>query len=235
MKSLKYNFAIIPISVARPAYQLLKKQDSSYSQKICAHQDGSIYLHIPKAGGNSVEKSLGLLKTGHRPLKLFQLGLPKDTFDKAFKFTFVRDPWTRLASAYYYLKSEKCSPEDLIWAKNNLSNFGTFESFVKNYVNEQSVYNYIHLIPQIEFLKDWQGKMHVDFIGKLESVEQDFKALCKQLGKEDIELQHKNKTQGAFDYMSEYDDQMIQIVADAYKQDIDALDYAWPEMHKKAS
>jgi hypothetical protein len=178
LKSLKYNFNWIPTKVARFLYSSLKKHDSSFLKSLFEVQAHLIYIHIPKAGGNSIEKGLKLRKTGHKPLKLFEIALSEKDYNSAVTFTFVRDPWSRLASAYYYLKSGKGSVEDNFWVKTNLSKINDFKSFVKCYINNKSVYNYFHLIPQIEFVKQWNGVPKVDFIGHLDNIEADFSALC---------------------------------------------------------
>ena len=67
-----------------------------------------IYIHIPKTGGMSIESILGSnLKNIHqRPLSI-KHGYPSEWkypkyWKKYYKFTFVRNPWDRAVSAYYF-------------------------------------------------------------------------------------------------------------------------------------
>jgi hypothetical protein len=229
LKSLKYNLNWIPTKIARFLYSSLKKDDSYFLKSLFEDQGHLIYVHMPKAGGNSIEKGLKLRKTGHKPLKLFEIALPEKDYNSAVIFTFVRDPWSRLASAYYYLKSGKGSVEDNLWVEKNLSEVDDFKSFVKCYVNGNSVYNYIHLIPQIEFLKQWNGVPKANFIGRLDNIEEDFLDLCKLINRPNLSLPHNNKTEKRFNYLDEYDEEMIEIVSMAYSEDISFFNFPLPK------
>ena len=225
MKLISYNLSLIPTPIARVLYKFLFRQDRSFSRKLYQHLDSAIYIHIPKTGGNSIEKSLGLLKTGHKPLKSFELSLTKKEFSNAYIFTVVRDPFTRLASAYYYLKSDNISEEDKEFRNNILSKYPNFEVFVKNYIKNEGVYGYIHLIPQFEFIRTWNGAVRCDEIIKLDSIDAGFEKLRVKLGREKSILTHKNKTVKKTDYLSQYDDEMKEIVRNVYSDDFALLGF----------
>ena len=67
-----------------------------------------IYIHIPKTGGMSIESMLGEdLKKIHQSSIKIKHGTPKEWkyskyWEYYYKFTFVRNPWDRVVSAYLY-------------------------------------------------------------------------------------------------------------------------------------
>ena len=230
MKSTRYRLPWIPLAAKRAAYNALRRKDAEFLRDVHRRQGGLIYLHIPKAGGNSIERALGLRKTGHRPLRMFELAIPPAEFRDAFKFTFLRDPWTRLASAFHYLRTEGATAEDRAWARANIDRFESFREFVTTWVTPESVYAYIHLIPQHEFLVDWSGEVKLDFIGRLATIQDDYARLVARLGRGDAgALGHRNRTVDAGRYDELYDREMVDIVARAYARDIELFDFAPPE------
>ncbi len=77
---------------------------------------GCIFIHIPKCAGVSVCQSLfGNLGPGHLTLRQHQEVLDSRTFDSMFKFSFVRNPWDRLVSAFYFLKQGGYNEADANW------------------------------------------------------------------------------------------------------------------------
>ena len=67
-----------------------------------------IFFHIPKTAGISLVKALfGDLDWGHRDVNYYINVFDKKRFNDYFKFTFVRNPYDRLFSAYSFLKKEE--------------------------------------------------------------------------------------------------------------------------------
>ena len=65
-----------------------------------------IFVHIPKCGGISVGRALfGTYYGNHMNALTYQLIFDKSTYDAYFKFTFVRNPWSRLFSAFHFLRN----------------------------------------------------------------------------------------------------------------------------------
>ena len=50
--------------------------------------------------------------------------------------------------------------------------------------------------PQVDYLTNSNGRISIDFIGKLETIDKDFKTIMRRL-KIDKKLQYKNKTKNS--------------------------------------
>src|SRR6056297_1571221 len=123
------------------------------------HELQCIFLHVPKAAGTSLRKSIYGSKSYHIPAVRYK-SVDEIKFDEYFKFCFVRNPYDRLLSAYEYLKirchSDMSSP-DHRWAASNLTIHRDFEDFVLS-LNKKSVRkrikNYIHFRDQLDWICD---------------------------------------------------------------------------------
>src|ERR1051325_4646004 len=65
-----------------------------------SHSHRCIFIHIPKTAGNSVNRVFGVGWQDHKDLQRYRDELPKETFERYFKFAVVRNPWDRLLSDY---------------------------------------------------------------------------------------------------------------------------------------
>jgi len=189
----------------------------------------TIFVHIPKAAGVSVCKSLyGNLAGEHTSIYHYQYVFSKKDFYRYFKFAFVRNPWDRLFSAYTFLKKGGFNKQDEDWAVENLSGYSSFEQFVMEWLTAENIDKYIHFVPQTKLLFfPGTSTIALDFIGFFENIENDFLYVAKKINK-DISLPHLNKTdQNLQGYMQEYNKAMIDIVGKVYKADIDAFGYTF--------
>ena len=76
---------------------------------------------------------------------------------------------------------------------------------------------------QSERFVDEDGNILVDFIGRFEDLENDFKKVCELLSIE-MRLPHKNPSKHA-SYREYYDDRTYQLVKEAFAKDITLFDY----------
>ncbi len=142
----------------------------------------SIFIHIPKTAGNSVSEALYGEEVFHIPAKVYQKIL-KDEYNAYFKFAFVRNPLSRIRSAYEFLKRGGLqNKDDKMFKEKVINKYPTFEKFVIDWLNRKNMNEFIHFIPQIYFLSDSKDNIIVDFIGKVENINSDFKYVCKKLG-----------------------------------------------------
>ena len=78
--------------------------------------------------------------------------------------------------------------------------------------------------PQVDWVFDNNGELMVDFVGKVESLEEDLKKCLEIIGVKYEGVPHVNKTKH-HSYRSYYNNRTRRIVGDLYKEDIIAFDY----------
>lgn len=187
-----------------------------------------VFIHIPKAAGISVGTGLfGQLTGHHRSIAGYQLILNQHEFETFFKFTFVRNPWDRLASAFHFLKQGGLHQIDAQWAAEQLAPYPDFEAFVTGWVNHKNIHSWFHFRPQHTYLcLPGQREPRVDFIGFFENLPSDYELLRQRLGT-GRPLKAENVTRQRRDYRELYTEEMKEIVARIYRDDIELLGYTF--------
>lgn len=202
-----------------------------------------LFLWVPKCAGTSVytalvkygciqkrwEKPLqpfsnrGISTFGHVDvLQLIEQGvMTRRYFDQAFKFAFVRNPYDRLVSLFFYLKKIKCEevPEQM--------SFGQFCGEVdRGEYPPVGLYNYQGLNqcnPMASWLIGRDGRLLADFVGRHENVRADFRKVGAMIGI-DEEIPHENRTERK-PYQDYYTAETRAIVERVYREDFERFDY----------
>jgi hypothetical protein len=198
-----------------------------------------LFIPIPKTGCTSAV--LFLIRNGFSPRSMQQY----DCDEIEFVFVFVRNPWDRLVSRYEHLKSllSKLNIGKTIGpaAKINLKDFSKFinkkgDLDLEDFTFKKFIYFTMkvpdaHWNPQVWFLKKRVGDLNkINFIGRFENIEQDWKAVCKQVGIPFSNFPHKNKSERKH-YTEYYDDSTFgavsieEMVAKKYAEDIKQFGY----------
>jgi len=143
--------------------------------------------------------------------------VPKDWIDGSFKFAFVRNPWDRLVSLYHWLGMKKSGPD-----------FGTYiEQVVKGNYERPGKTN-IRGLYQANRLVDWLrpgGIWLPDYIGKFETLNQDWESIQRILGIKSP-LPHSNKSTHK-PYQHYYNIQTQRLVHKRFEEDIDLFKYTF--------
>ena len=188
-----------------------------------SHSKKCIFIHIPKTGGYSVCKALNKpLEIGHRFLKDY----PKEYTENYFKFAFVRNPWDRFVSAYFYLKKGGRNLGHDWHGQQIVNRFSDFRSFVANFQSVKNDFIVRHFHPQINWTHDKHGNMQMDFVGRYENFQEDFNQVCNALGIPSLIIPHWNVSTHK-DYKQYYDKETERIIAEEYSQDIEWFDYSF--------
>jgi len=139
---------------------------------------------------------------------------------RMFKFTIVRNPWDRVVSGFFFFQQRRRRNYRFI-GKNE-----TFNKFVKTRLLECGIgmnkyikdhFGFQH--PKVMF----KGNVFVDFIGRLESIERDWKIISSAIGCSP-DFPHINKSNRGH-YRDYYDDETRDIIADIYATDIELFGY----------
>ncbi len=169
-----------------------------------------IFIHIPKTGGTSIERFFEMINldnffsaswdqeitpfinrygslTKSKNIYFEPQHYTQDVlsdlildYQSYFTFTFVRNPYTRLLSEYFWLKKIAKLPSP------NQFDEVDFHNWCINYLKE---INSSHKIPQVSYLDN-----QIDFIGRYEKLNEDFKELISILcNKSEIFYPYKNR------------------------------------------
>lgn len=180
-----------------------------------------IFIHINKTAGTSIGKAIGLPVKDHLTAKEIIAKIGKDKWNSAYKFTFVRNPWDKVVSHYEYRRKK----DKTRMATRNIA----FKDWVKMTYGETKnpVYydNPKSFQAQVEWLKDDEDRLSIDYFGKFESINEDFNHV-KQIVGIDAELPHLNASRRV-DYRSYYDDETREIIARWFHEDISYFAYSY--------
>lgn len=184
-----------------------------------------IFVHIPKNAGLSVCYTLfGNTGGSHRKIVDYKKIFSPGTFKRYYKFTFVRNPWDRLVSTFFFLKNGGLTEKDRVWAQEHIAQFDSFDAFVKGWLTEENINNSLHFQHQYCFLEDEKGIIAVDFIGRFENIEEDFKKITEELNIRRT-LKKTNTSKRKEDYKAYYDEETKTIVNEVYRKDIQLFNY----------
>jgi hypothetical protein len=181
----------------------------------------AVFIHIPKTAGSSVARAL-FGHSRHLPYFEYQRVNPRK-FERFFKFAFVRNPWDRLVSTYFFLKNGGANDMDRRFAEENLARYGSFAAFVEGWLTEQNVWSWVHFRPQHYFICDTDLRVRVDFVGRMETIAADFRAICQRL---DVAAELKWTNRGDHEpFRHYYTDGLRERVASIYADDIAIFGY----------
>ncbi|MFQ5563547.1 MAG: sulfotransferase family 2 domain-containing protein [Parvularculaceae bacterium] len=191
-----------------------------------------IFIHIPKAAGTAIATSLFGNKCGaHASASDYLSVFGGAWYDGAFKFTFVRDPWSRTASAFKFLRAgyfdgSEFRPTVRQFVQDHLSAYEDFEHFVFEGLGRPEIMAWPHFRPQVRFLTDPRtGRLGVDFIGRYETLRQDYETICAKLGVS-IALAERNVTEhGSDESKMRMSEKSCQRISEIYEEDIVNLGY----------
>jgi hypothetical protein len=164
----------------------------------------TIFVHVPRTAGTSIANALfedG--DRGHAPLYAYR-AFDVERYRTFFKFAFVRNPYSRLVSAFHQVRESAHNPRVNRWADRYLSDLDGFAEFVGRLENNPSfrrvAMSLDHFRPQWE-LVTVGGEVGVDFLGKFERLEEDFRQVSKAIG---VNASLPSKNSSSHDFYGEY-------------------------------
>ena len=176
-----------------------------------------VFIHINKTGGTSVERALHLRSERKTALeKLAEMGQAR--FERAFKFAFVRNPWDKVVSHYHYrLRTNRTGLADEgigfhEWVRR------AYGECDPRYHDEPKMF-----MPQVLWVGDADGRCIIDFVGRFETLPEDFAEVCRRIGV-NATLPHVKTTSHAH-YRESYDAATRAIIAERFASDIEAYGY----------
>ena len=204
----------------------------SYSHKF-------VFIHIYRVAGTSIVKSLekcakepvmrrllGQLRVGgivpysrwktfpsHIKARELRKQIPEGVYDNFYKFAFVRNPWDWQVSLYHYMLRDTAHLQHAL-----IKSMKDFDEYIDWRVSSEKRL-------QKDFVTDRNGELIVDFVGRYESLLEDFQHVCETL-KVTASLPHLNKSPH-MDYRSYYTSNSIKIIEENFKDDIEFFGYSF--------
>ena len=137
--------------------------------------------------------------------------LGRDVFKSFYSFAFVRNPWDWQVSLYkYILKSPEHPQYEL--AKD----LGSFDEYIRWRCAEEIKF-------QKDFVYSQDGELLVDFVGKFERLDRDFRSICSQIGIS-ASLPRLNVS-NTRPYQQYYNEETNKLVMRAFEPDIHLFEY----------
>lgn len=200
-----------------------------------------IFIHIKKTAGSSITSSLKPCDDRNLFLKLLntksltKIKLIRDInpfpfhapahqvkaylgsqYDNYFSFAFVRNPFDWQVSNYFYIKQHNLHPRN-----KEVSNL-SFNEYLEWTLKNNRIKSQTYFISEISD----QSKLLVDFVGKFENLDEDFKKILRTIGLEQkVNLSVSNKSKRGKDYRQYYNDAAIKFIEEHYKSDLDNFGY----------
>ena len=180
-----------------------------------------IFVHINKTAGTSIGRAISLPFKDHLTAKEIIAKVGKQNWDSAYKFTVVRNPWDKVVSLYEYRRNKN---------KSQIASRGiTFTEWVKlthGQNRDPFYYNNIKSFQtQVEWLKDDDGAIAIDFIARFETLRADFEKIRNAIGTE-ANLPHLNASSRK-NFKDYYTDETREIITRWYQEDIEAFAYTF--------
>ena len=182
-----------------------------------------IFVAIAKTGCTSIQRRFGLHndpKPDIYHMHLSEILKQNPETKDYFKFAFVRNPYDRLISAYFDFKN---NPQHKDWA-SPIYKYKSFGQFVKDIYNKKFPEDdWIHLHRQFDYLQVG-GKVNLDYIGRVETLQQDMKNVESLLGINHSPL-NKERSSRHDHFASYYTADIKRMVYEIYEEDFIEFGY----------
>jgi chondroitin 4-sulfotransferase 11 len=232
LNTIPFDISMVQKKLYSYLYDKLERQSDEpiYSLNYC-HFYKCVFIHIPKTGGVAIHNSLfNSFGGAHYTIDNYQQIIGKQLFNEYFKFSFVRNPWDRLLSAYFFLKKGGMCQQDAQFYLKQLNAFDNFNCFVENWVNSTNIDTFVHFKKQGDFILNKQNKMDLNFLGYYENINHDFEIVKQHLGmnSKNVNLKWLNASSlSRKNYREYYNETTKKIVATVYEKDIDMFKYVF--------
>lgn len=214
------------MSTIKAAAKELKNLFNPYPYRKYMRKNKCIFIHIPKNGGTSILRALGASKGDriHLNWRVYQQA-NRFLFDNYFKFAIVRNPYERLVSVYTYLLAGGSSNKDAEISNYLNENAVSFKGFVFEFLSPSRIQMMALLRAQAYYICDEFGRIKVDEVFRLESIEESYPVICRKTGIRGFQHFHENKS-SRNSFESYYDEETKQKVFQLYSLDFEIFKYS---------
>lgn len=189
------------------------------------------FIHIPKNAGQSVRDALYLERdiSLSSPYHYRYIDIA-DQVGKHLKFfAVIRNPWSRTASRFLYGKQNS-----IRWGKDDPRRKYMSQATFADFVREQRILPIPRhpgrpwmgplssWLNQLEWIRNEKGEVACSCL-RLECLHEDLKAFLDR----QIDVRRVNTTRASYDYRSMYTDELIEVVARTFTDDIEYFGFTF--------
>jgi hypothetical protein len=207
---------------------------------IISHRHKFIFFAVPKTATHTIREALrahldpedweqqvlygkqalpipAMARIGHGHISVHEISphLDATVWADYFKFAFVRNPFDRFVSTCFFLNR----------ADPNFSS--TAIAFMKDRIKRERFQQRVLVRPQYMQLCNPLKEIALNFVGRYEDLQQSYDTICETIGIPSTELGRKN-TSSHNEFSDYYDEELRELVAAFYADDLRIFDYADP-------
>jgi hypothetical protein len=209
----------------------------------------AVYIEVPKVACSSIKIALASLlgidldALGGNPHEV-DFPAPRTLagpglYAGLFTFAFVRNPWDRLVSCYrdkimgevrdftrfHPTRGIACCLAGFDAFRGNMP----FDEFVEVIAAITDGEADEHFRSQHTFVTDSTGHVALDYLGRFETMDQDFQGVCQELGIRGLPRPFVQAVQVPRDYKEYYTPSTQRLVGERFADDIRLFDYSFGE------
>jgi hypothetical protein len=188
-----------------------------------------LFIHIPKCAGVSLFKALYERDSfGHMTMNDYIGKYGESAMSNIYKFAIVRDPVSRLLSAYTYLKAGGRGRDLDKEYQSILENCHSVDDFVLKWLPRHGIQKFQHFIPQTDYIFNQDNQLQVDDVFKFEELDGLLPTLKKQCPAL-LSIQKEStlaRTNKAPKPCAALDDDLVRIIKAHYSRDYELLKYS---------
>lgn len=173
------------------------------------------FVHVPKTGGISISSACGVEYHMHKPRFMIDSAAPS--------FGFVRNPWDRMVSLFYFLTRNY--PSGLRQGlQYKLRSIGFRRWLLDNVPDNGGFCVHMPAGGTLQTISQMWWLEGCDRIGRFENLEGDLRAIGRDLGFYVRDLPHMNRSPRG-NYRRYYDDETRAFVATHFAPEIEQFGY----------
>jgi hypothetical protein len=193
-----------------------------------SHESRFVWFRVAKVCTRSIVAYLADARVSLDVEHAYSIYYPVHRYQDYFKFAFVRNPWDRIVSCW---RNKVVDQNYFQFDARTHSRMASFSEFV-SYTADLDIQTCdIHVREQSSLV----DLNHVDFVGRFERFESDFRAVASRLGFEARSPDHRNRSSRTTDYMSYYDDELVRRVGAIYGRDVVIFGYTFDGKPSRSS
>jgi hypothetical protein len=206
---------------------------------IISHAHRYIFFAIPKTGTHAVRRALrehmgpddleqvllfgnkrfpfpefAGIQHGHISTRQIRPVLGDAAFAAMFKFAFVRNPFDRFVSYCAFM-----SRESDVFTREPVR-------YMKYIIREARPVDHLLFQPQHLMVTNEAGELELDFVGRNETMQASYDAICQRLGIPSAPLERVNSSKHR-PWQEYYDADLVGWVGDFYRRDLELFNYGF--------